>query len=99
MAGGLLDHVGGDPPEGAWFTPSGQPGVAETSGRGRLPARLALLLPCGQVGVPVSAEPTGPACLRASAGGPFESASSSPGPWSSCPPPRRSSPSNLTFPS
>src|SRR5215472_9381848 len=54
VAGVLLDHVDVDPSQGARFTASGQPGVAETAGGGCLPARLAFGLPCRQVGVPVS---------------------------------------------
>jgi hypothetical protein len=54
VAGVFLDHVDVDPPEGARFIPPGQPGVAETPGGGRVPARRALGLPRCQVGVPVS---------------------------------------------
>ena len=47
VAGVLLDHVDVDPLQGAGFTYPGEAGVAETAGRGRLPARLAM--PPGQL--------------------------------------------------
>jgi hypothetical protein len=50
VAGVLLDHVDVDPLQGAGFTYPGEAGVAETAGSGRLPARLALGLPCRQAG-------------------------------------------------
>ena len=52
VAGVLLDHVGVNPAQGHRFA-APEPGVREVVGGGGPPARLALGLPDGQVGVPI----------------------------------------------